>query len=110
MPCGGLDYSTGYRFTEEHDVGLEQSAALLARGYRKRGEIANLQIGVAVGRVGGVKIEPVGIEPAEAILHLLAHHLQSAPHAADQVEPAVQVDHAVVAGGLMGADRRSGSE
>ena len=40
-------------------------------------------------------------EPAESILHLLAHHLQSAPHAADQVEPAVQVDHAVVAGGLM---------
>jgi len=45
-------------------------------------------------RIGGVQIEPVGVHPTQVILQLRrATLLPLATHAADQIEPPVQVYH-----------------
>ena len=48
-----------------------------------------------------VQIEPAGVQPAELVLQLVARRSPLATHAADQIEPPVQVDHPGAAGGLM---------
>ena len=60
-----------------------------------------LQVGVAIRRVRGVERQPFRIGAAERILEFVARRLAAAAHAADQVEPSVQIDHLPVAGGLM---------
>ena len=60
-----------------------------------------LQIGIAIGRVRGVERQPLRIGAAKCILEFVARRLAAAAHAADQIEPAVQIDHLPVAGGLM---------
>ena len=101
MVRSSADYVARDGFSKEHDVGLERPFAVWANWYGKRGKVACLKIGIAVGRGGGFKVEPPRIQPTEVLLHFLTHQLPSATHAADQIEPAVKVDHALVAGGLV---------
>ena len=72
-----------------------------AGGDGEGGEIDAVEIGVAVGRDGGVEREPFGIQPFELVLQRLARRDALAAHAADVIDAAMQVDHRCAAGGLM---------
>src|SRR3954468_16349360 len=88
---------------EEHDVGLENTAAGLAGRHLERREICALQIGVTIRRVRSIERQPLRIRAAERILEFVARRLATASHAPDEIKPAMQVDHLPVAGGLMQA-------
>ena len=60
-----------------------------------------LQIGVAIRRVRSIERQPFRVGAAKRILEFVARHLAAAAHAANQVEPSVQIDHLPMAGGLM---------
>jgi hypothetical protein len=45
--------------------------------------------------------EPVGVQPTEFVLQVVACRLAPAPHATDKIKPAMQVDDATISGGLM---------
>lgn len=60
-----------------------------------------LQVGVAIRCIGGIERQPRRIRAAQRLLKLIARRLRPAAHAAHQVEPAMQVDHLPMAGGLM---------
>ena len=70
-------------------------------GTIKAEKIGIFQIGVAVRRIGRVQIDPGGIEPGQLVLKFGAGHASLAAHAADQIEPAMQVDDAGAAGSLV---------
>ncbi len=75
--------------------------ASFAKGHDKGRKIGLFEICVAVRGFGCVQIEPVGVEPAELVLQLFARRSPLAIHAADKIDPAVQVDHPRAAGRLM---------
>ena len=101
MPPGRIDPIAGNVLAEKHDVGLQHAVAAPAGRNREGGKVGALEIGVAVGRIGRVEPEPAGVEPAELVLEFVARRSLLAPHAADEVEPPVQVDHFGAAGRLM---------
>ena len=60
-----------------------------------------LQIRVAVRRIRRVERQPFRVHAPKRVLEFAARRFRSAAHAADEIEPAVQIDHLPVAGGLM---------
>ena len=59
------------------------------------------EIGVSVRRGGRVERQPVRIRLAQGLLKVVTTGLRATAHAADEIEPAVQVDDLPVPGGLM---------
>src|SRR5271170_2868474 len=101
MPRGRIDPVARNVLAEKHHIRLEHAAAAPAGRHVKGREIGAVEVCVAVGRFRCVQIEPVGVQPAEVVLQLFAGRSQLAIHAADKIDPAVQVDHPRVAGRLM---------
>jgi hypothetical protein len=101
MSGGGIDKAPGNILAEEHDVRLEDAVASLASRHRKRGKIDGIEVGIAVRRIGGIQIEPTWVQSRQLVLKLIPRCLPSAPHAANKIQPAMQVDYTLVAGSLM---------
>ena len=62
-----------------------------------------VQIGVAIGRLRGLKRCPARIGLLKQQLKFAAWHAALAAHAAHHIEPAMQIDHRLAASGLMQA-------
>ena len=103
MAVSPLDPVARHVLAEEHHVGLQEAAAARARRHGEGREIGAVEIGVAVGRFRRVKRQPLRIEADEFALKFSARRKRAAGHAAHPVEPSVQVDHLLAAGGLMQA-------
>src|SRR6266702_859528 len=97
---GGNDVAR-HVLAEEHDIGLEGVAAGFASRHPEGREIRVLQIGVAIRRIRGIERQPLRICTAKRILEFVARRLPAAAHAADQIKPAMQIDHLPVTCGLM---------
>jgi hypothetical protein len=96
-----LDPVARHVLAEEHDVGLEDAAAMRAGGDGEGRKIDAVEIGVAVRRDDGLEREPSRVQSFESFLQRLPRRDDVAAHAADTVEAAVQVDHRFAASGLM---------
>jgi hypothetical protein len=94
-----VDLVAGNAFAKKHDVGLEHAVAVAAGRHDEK--VPGVKVGVAVLRIGGIQGEPVGVQPTEFVLQVVACRLAPAPHAPDKIKPATQVDDATISGGLM---------
>ena len=93
MSPGRIDPVAGNVLAEKHDVGLQHAAAAPAGRHGEGRKVGAFEVGVAVRRIRCVETEPAGVQPAEFVLQLVARHSPLATHAADEIEPPVQVDH-----------------
>jgi hypothetical protein len=73
----------------------------LASRHGETGKVARFEVSIAVGRVCGIQMEPGWVHARQSVLKLGPRGLLSAPHAANKIQPAMQVDYTLVAGSLM---------
>ena len=72
-----------------------------ARRHVERREVAGSKVGISVGRSGGVQVQPSGVQSNQFVLKFFPRGPLPAPHAADKIEAAMEVNHPFVSGGLM---------
>src|SRR4029453_9521744 len=98
---GTLDAVARHAFTEEHDVGLQDAAAVFTGRHIESGEVTAFEVGVPVRRFTCIELRPGGIRPEQALLKLVPALTLLAGHAPHGVESTVQVDDVAAAGGLV---------
>jgi len=79
------------------------AAAGGARGHVEGAEVHAVEIGIAIGGLGGVEAVPAGVGGQQRLLERFAAAAGFAAHAAHLVQAAVQVDHGGAAGALVQA-------
>ena len=93
MSARPLDLLARHVLAEEDDVRLHHPAAVGARRHSEGGKVSRFEIGVAVRRVCRLEREPARVAAGEFALEVRPRRKRAAAHAADPIEPPVQVDH-----------------
>ncbi len=101
MAEGRVDPIARHVLAEEHDIRLDEAAAATAGRNDEGRKVGAFEVGVAIRGFRRVEIKPVRVQPAEVVLQRLARRSRLAIHAADAIDPPVQVDHPFAAGRLV---------
>src|SRR6185369_11912873 len=94
---GALHAIPRHALAEEDDVRLQDATAVDASRHVEGGEVAPLEICVAIGGLASIEPRPGRVRRQQSLLELIARHALLARHASNGIEPAMQVDNVAAA-------------